>query len=267
MACVTSFLILAKHFAPVKRALAHRALNLMTPFTFVDLPTVGRVSRDREPNICPHCAHKIVPEELVWSISGAYNAVAPTLDCTYRCSNDECKHAFIACYELSEWQADTDAERVVQAFGGRKCFFKLSSTWPRLLTKTTIASEVSALSHQFIEIFGQAEEAEAYGLIEICGLGYRKSLEFLIKDFCISEHPSETEQIKSLPLAQCITKFIKDERIDSCARRAAWLGNDEAHYVRKWADKDISDLKLLIRLTCNWIESSVLTTRYRDEMK
>lgn len=239
----------------------------MTSFTFVDLPSVGRVTRDGEPNICPHCSHRIVPDELAWNLSGAYNAAAPGLECVYRCSNKECKHIFIACYELSEWSAETDTERLVRQFGGRKFFFKLSSTWPRLLAKTIIADEVGALSPQFIDIFGQAEEAEAHGLIEICGLGYRKSLEFLIKDFCMAENPSEIEEIKSLPLAQCITRFIKDERIDSCARRAAWLGNDEAHYVRKWAGKDVGDLKLLIRLTCNWIESSVLTTRYRDEMK
>lgn len=239
----------------------------MTSFTFVDLPSKGRVSRDREPNICPHCSHKIVPEELTWNISGSYHEATPRLECIYVCSSNECKHAFIACYELAEWQADTDTERLLQGLGGRKHIYKLSSTWPRLLTKTAIASEISSLSHSFLEIFGQAEEAEAYGLIEICGLGYRKSLEFLIKDFCISEYPSEVENIKKMALAQCITKYIKDERIESCAKRAVWLGNDEAHYVRKWMNKDITDLKLLIRLTCNWIESSVLTGLYRNEMK
>lgn len=30
--------------------------------------------------------------------------------------------------------------------------------------------------------------------------------------------------------------------------RAAWLGNDETHYVRKWPEKDVKDLKSLNRI-------------------
>jgi hypothetical protein len=38
------------------------------------------------------------------------------------------------------------------------------------------------------------------------------------------------------------------------ASRAAWLGNDETHYLRTWEDKDLTDLKKLIELTVQWIE-------------
>ena len=31
------------------------------------------------------------------------------------------------------------------------------------------------------------------------------------------------------------------------------LGDDETHYERRWIDKDLNDLKNLIRLTVNWI--------------
>ena len=47
--------------------------------------------------------------------------------------------------------------------------------------------------------------------------------------------------------------------VKSCAQRATWLGNDETHYVRKWENKNINDLKLLIRLTCNWVTNNILT--------
>ncbi len=43
------------------------------------------------------------------------------------------------------------------------------------------------------------------------------------------------------------------------AKRAAWLGNDETHYVRKWEGKDLEDLKRLISLTIHWIEMEKLT--------
>lgn len=48
--------------------------------------------------------------------------------------------------------------------------------------------------------------------------------------------------------------------------RAVWLGNDETHYVRKWEEKDVNDLKLLVRLTVNWIDNVLLTKKYIADM-
>jgi hypothetical protein len=44
------------------------------------------------------------------------------------------------------------------------------------------------------------------------------------------------------------------------------LGNDETHYVRKWADKDLNDLKNLISLTRHWIEMDQLTKDFVKDM-
>ncbi len=51
-----------------------------------------------------------------------------------------------------------------------------------------------------------------------------------------------------------------------CASRAAWLGNDETHYERRWEQHDIKDLRLLIRLSVNWIENVILTMEYEEGM-
>jgi hypothetical protein len=45
-----------------------------------------------------------------------------------------------------------------------------------------------------------------------------------------------------------------------------WLGNDGTHYMRTWQDKDINDLKLLVRLTASWIETVLLTEKYKQAM-
>jgi hypothetical protein len=50
------------------------------------------------------------------------------------------------------------------------------------------------------------------------------------------------------------------------AKRAAWLGNDETHYVRKWEDHDLEDLKSLIKVTGNWIEMEAITKKYIGDM-
>lgn len=107
--------------------------------------------------------------------------------------------------------------------------------------------------------------AEKNGHKEICGPGYRRALEFLIKDYLISLNPAISEEIKKLWLGKAIEK-IDSPKIKICAERAAWLGNDETHYVRKWEDKDIDNLKDLIDLAVMWIDSEHKKRKYETEM-
>lgn len=71
---------------------------------------------------------------------------------------------------------------------------------------------------------------------QICGVGYRKALEFLIKDYLISGESGEErkEAIKNKFLGNCIQYDVVNEQIKIVAQRAVWLGNDETHYTRIW---------------------------------
>lgn len=103
---------------------------------------------------------------------------------------------------------------------------------------------------------------------EICGGGYRKALEFLIKDYLSKDlNEEESKQIKLKTLGNCIKDNIDNDQIKSMAQRAAWLGNDEIHYERKWEDKDLQDLKKFIDATIYWIEMVVLTEDTVVEMQ
>ena len=118
-----------------------------------------------------------------------------------------------------------------------------------------------------MKIHLQAMAAETYELDQIVGIGLRRALEFLIKDFAIRQHPTDSEFIKSTrSLSTIINKYCDDVRIKTAAERAAWLGNDHAHYLREWLDRDIVDLKLLIDLAVHWIDSELLTKQYETEM-
>ena len=68
-------------------------------------------------------------------------------------------------------------------------------------------------------------------------------------------------------LYNCIINYIDDPMTQSVAKRATWLGNDETHYLRKWEDKDIKDLKTLLQLTMNSIENQLLVQSYESEMQ
>jgi len=170
-----------------------------------------------------------------------------------RCPSGECGHLFIARYKGTP------------AAGGT-WVYSLTELFP-VTTETTNHSDViKAISPDFVAIFKEAESADKNGLKLICGPGYRKSLEFLIKDYVIRAHPDKAEEIKKLNLAKCIAEYVSEGRIKEVSARAVWLGNDETHYLRKWEEKDLNDLKMLISLTLHWMEMDELTKKVLADM-
>lgn len=125
--------------------------------------------------------------------------------------------------------------------------------------------EIKVYSESFVRIYNQALQAEKTGLDEICGLGYRKAFEFLIKDYLLlnKESTFHTNIINS-KLQSCIKDYIEDSNIKLIAERAVWLGNDHTHYIVKWKDKTLNDLKDLIHITTEWI---VLTEKTKKKLK
>lgn len=114
---------------------------------------------------------------------------------------------------------------------------------------------IANISPAFVEIYNQSFAAEGIGLDQISGVGYRKALEFLVKDFLISQttDPEAVKNIKEKFLGKCISENIGEPRLQTVASRAAWLGNDQTHYEQRFKDHDIKDLKRMINLTAHWI--------------
>lgn len=88
-----------------------------------------------------------------------------------------------------------------------------------------------------------------------------------MKDYAISLNPDKADLIATEPLAACIAKYISDNNVRECARRAAWLGNDETHFARRWEDRDIDDLKDLIELTLVWLQYALRTAEFIKKMQ
>lgn len=189
---------------------------------------------------CPFCHARITPNYLFLH-DGNLFAYCPNTDCN--------KH-----FILQEYYAGIYTIVSPNYIPARKQFSEI----------------IKRVSSEFSEIYNQAYYAEQVLLNQICGVGYRKSLEFLIKDYLLSgineEDTKNRERIKKKMLGNCIAEDISNEKIKAVAQRAAWLGNDETHYVRKWTNKDVSHLKGLIELTVSWIESEVETQELLDDM-
>lgn len=199
------------------------------------------------PNTCPLCHHAGEPRTVI-AMSCVPND--NRIEVAFQCLVAECRSMFFGLYERSS--------------AGNP--FILQKTYPQRPLRPTVPQDVLAISPSFLEVYTQALAAESAGLDQITGIGLRKALEFLVKDFAIAQNPKDKEKIEKQRLGTCIKEYLEDPNLKSCAKRAAWLGNDETHYVRIWEDRDIDDLKVLIRLTMNWAENVLLTAKYSEEM-
>jgi hypothetical protein len=202
------------------------------------------------PDTCPRCQRSIHPKQ----ISCAFLEERSLCQMVYRCTHQGCQELFIATYRNTNRSSSGRPE------------FGLIHVAPIAPHKCSFSSTIHELSPTFVEIYNQAISAESNNLDQLVGIGLRKALEFLIKDFSCSQNPDKEEEIRSTWLGTCISNYINDTNVKECAKRAAWLGNDETHYTRRWDDRDITDLKLLVQLTMNWIENVMLTQKYISEM-
>jgi len=205
----------------------------------------NKVQIDKYPDECPICHTSVYPKFLNVT---TYIQKPLRIQSVFRCTKPECEQLFIGTYNKND---------------GTFFLEKVEPIYPQ---PQTFPTQIQEISPTFVEVYNQAIAAEASNLFQLTGIGLRKALEFLVKDFAISQKPDQEDEIKGTFLGTCIDTFIDDQKIKKTAKLATWLGNDETHYVRKWEDKDINDLKVLIKVTVNWIESSLLTEQYTKEM-
>ncbi len=221
---------------------------------------IGRdgIEIDQEPNSCPVC-NRVVSANRTEAFKQIYTDnphISRFLDGLYECPSTKCGHLFLAHFERKSGRE-----------GYSNSYFTYTHSTPNHFKSVEFDERIDVLSPSFVEVYNQSANAEAIGLNEVCGMGYRKALEFLVKDYCISSHPDESEKIRNMMLMQCINHYVSDANIKECSTRAAWLGNDETHYQRKWQDRDVGDLKLLINLVIHWIVSNLMTQEYMQSMK
>lgn len=202
---------------------------------------------DEFPDTCPVCLVAASPIDVnvgFGSDSGG--------QLVFRCPRLACRAFFIAYYK----------------FVPQTGYYLLDGVKPKTHRASVKSEAITALSPSFVKIVNQSEIAETQELDEIAGVGYRRALEFLIKDYLISltSNEEQKELIRKTFLGKCISEFVKNENIKLVAKRAAWLGNDETHYVRKWENKDIKDLKVMISMTVAWIEIELFTVQLEKDM-
>lgn len=115
---------------------------------------------------------------------------------------------------------------------------------------TIFPEEIKNISPKFVEIYNQSKVAEFQSLLEIAGPGYRKALEFLVKDYCKKE--TNIKNVEKTALKNLIQKFPNDD-IDSIGKLTVELGNDEVHYYRQLKDRDLKTIRESIGIMANYL--------------
>lgn len=190
-----------------------------------------------EPGACPLCHFAIAPTHVKdeWYRD---NASSRHLTILYICPH--CFRPFVAHF-------------IDKSPGASAMSPVLDYCGPELYSAQQFEANIEGLSPQFVKIYNQALEAESRQLDEIAGIGYRKALEFLVKDYCKHTHPEKGAEIERLLLGKCISDYIENRSITTLASRAVWIGNDETHYTRKLEGRDISDMKTFIRALVHYV--------------
>jgi hypothetical protein len=206
----------------------------------------GTSNIDHHPDECPICHHAMAINAIYFvMISDKW------LQGVYQCPKLDCHNLFIAAFSVNSYE--------------NCCMFKY--TFPVLPIEVEVDAALEDISPEFVETYQQSWRAKKEDLTKIAGTGFRRALEFLVKDYASRNETLENiELIRKKPMVQCIRDHIKEDGIRTVAERAAWLGNDETHYLRKWEDKDIDDLIDLIDSVGNWIVIHLKTERLKASM-
>lgn len=195
-------------------------------------------------NECPYCS-KGIQAEVLHLHTEDYDGTT-YIDVLGKCPI--CKRIFWAKYNY---------EHLFDPLGFPQSYTP-ATYYPQNLKHTTFDKEISIISPDFINQYNQAENVEQLGMLDICGLVYRRAFEYLIKDFAVALNPENQDAILlDNKLSNVITNRLPEKygigEIKEIANRAWWLGNDYAHYTKHYVDKDISDLKECIDITQHYI--------------
>lgn len=193
---------------------------------------------------CPHCHTSIEPILLSSVLVHPHKNVSSrirTFTFLYKCN--KCKHAFMV--ELKTNQLNESDPYIA---------FETMLSPSKSVPNRQFSKPIYKISEKFVTLYNQSQVAETTGLSDICGMGYRKALEFLVKDFAIYMHPEDQTSIKSQPLSQCIDKYMDNIKIKNLSKATTWLCNDEVHYEKRHEEYSLSELKTFLNAVVTAIE-------------
>ncbi len=192
----------------------------------------------KKPMLCPHCGafqNGIKNDSKLYPGYGENELGTVCYKCSY------CAQHYVVVYLVNR------TERIAK-FG----------TFYPIKTMTYENEIIKDISPRFIDSYNQALRAESNGDIELAAIGYRQSLECLVKDYAIIELSKPTEEVVKKSLCNAISEYLGEKDFVATADVIRILGNDYAHYERKYPEHDFQLLKRYMQIFISMVESKLL---------
>lgn len=226
---------------------------LKRKFYFADQSAMPYTAWYDEPVFCPHCGRSEKPAICFTypeTDSNYAEYSQSELVELYRCTYDDCQKYFIVAYRYES--SDSEGYHfspIIYSYSGKH-------------SDINFPEGIDLISPTFVEIFEQAAQAETYGLDQISGVGYRKALEFLIKDYAIQNSPENASTIRSQFLGKVISESLSSfPLIQSLAKAANWIGTDQTHYEQRYSSTDLNSMKQFIYSAATFISAEYLAKK------
>lgn len=193
----------------------------------------------QKPMICPHCnAYEdgTVLSKNHWPyIDECYIGVV-----VYRCTH--CRKPYLVTYTIDPKAKKTTFEQFFPSYHAEEY-------------KNELIAETSP---RFIDSYNQALRAESINDFELAAIGYRHALECLVKDYAMAELKKEREEVIGKTLANAIGEYLGENELIATADVVRILGNDYAHYERKYPQHDFALLKNYMRVFIGLVETKLM---------
>lgn len=211
---------------------------------------------NRWPDECPVCGHGINPRFVKAFGKERQYSDELLIEAIFRCPRVDCQAVFVASYKTDPYPRAMSDFATLQN-GYISPYFK----------EEPVDEEIKKISPKFVEVYTQAKVADDTGLNLICGAGYRKALEIVLKDFLIKTEQATAEEVKGRMLGWLIVNKITNPKIKAVANLAKDVGNDETHYEKRLENLSLEDLRKLVKLTLFHIGQELLTIEYTKPPK
>ncbi|MCH8034361.1 MAG: DUF4145 domain-containing protein [Bacteroidetes bacterium] len=208
------------------------------------------------PNICPHC-HVVNEPQILYT---RFDNKIDKFISVWKCNYNKCNKIFVVSHKK-----DGNVYIVERNLNG----LPKGPDWPTPileLKSEKLNDDDEPIQSNFIKTYLQSLEAEQYGLDELAGMGYRKAIEYLVKDWAIQNNPAEKDKIEKSWLGEVIKAYYEGDLKD-ILERATWLGNDQAHYNKLFEEFDIIVLKELIDLIMVELDRQYKKAHYIELIK